>query len=136
MASREVQRFRAVAHVDAARVPVKEVAKDPWGGHQLGANLEAQGITVVDIPQQVRFLSDPMKEIAAVVDAGRFHHDGNPAFVWMLSNVEVKEDRNENVFPRKARASNKIDAAVALIVAMNRAMAPGEEESTTELIIL
>ena len=121
---------------DAARVPVKEVAKDPWGGHQLGANLEAQGITVVDIPQQVRFLSDPMKEIAAVVDAGRFHHDGNPAFVWMLSNVEVKEDRNENVFPRKARASNKIDAAVALIVAMNRAMAPGEEESTTELIIL
>lgn len=121
---------------DASRVPLKEVAKDPWGGHQLGANLEAEGIAVVDIPQQVRYLSDPMKEIAAIVDAGRFHHDGNPAFVWMLSNVEVKEDRNENVFPRKARASNKIDAAVALIVAMNRAMAPGEEEPTTELIIL
>jgi phage terminase large subunit-like protein len=29
----------------------------------------------------------------------------------MLSNVEVKEDRNENIFPRKSRATNKIDAA-------------------------
>ncbi|PHM20945.1 MAG: terminase [Curvibacter sp. PD_MW3] len=105
------------------QISVREVAKDPWGGHQMGANLEEEGITVVDIPQQVRYLSDPMKEIAALVDSGRFHHDGNPAYVWMLSNVEVKEDRNENVFPRKARASNKIDAAIATIVAMNRALA-------------
>lgn len=111
---------------DAALVPPNEVAKDPWGGHQLGANVEAQGITVVDIPQQVRYLSEPMKEIAALVDSGRFHHDGNPAYVWMLSNVEVKEDRNENVFPRKARASNKIDSAVATIIAMNRALAAVE----------
>lgn len=114
---------------EASRVHIREVAKDPWGGHQLGANLAAEGFTVVDIPQQVRFLSDPMKEIAAVVDAGRFHHDGNPAYVWMLSNVEVQEDRNENIFPRKSRASNKIDAAVATIVAMNRALAVVEEET-------
>jgi len=112
---------------DASQVHIREVAKDPWGGHQLGANLAAEGFTVVDIPQQVRYLSDPMKEIAAVVDAGRFHHDGNPAYVWMLSNVEVQEDRNENIFPRKSRASNKIDAAVATIVAMNRALAVVEE---------
>ncbi len=112
---------------DSHIVVVKEVAKEPWGGHQLGANLQAEGFTVVDIPQQVKYLSDPMKEIAALVDAGRFHHDGNPAFVWMMSNVEVKEDRNENVFPRKSRASNKIDAAIATIVAMNRALAAVEQ---------
>jgi len=104
-------------------VVVKEIAKDPWGGQQMGANLAAEGFEVVDIPQQVRFLSEPMKEIQALVDAGRFHHDGNPAFVWMFSNVEVKQDRNENIFPRKLRPENKIDAAVATIVAMNRALA-------------
>lgn len=118
---------------DASVVPLREVAKDPWGGHQLGANLQAEGITVVDIPQQVRYLSDPMKEIAALVDSGRFHHDGNPCYVWMLSNVEVKEDRNENIFPRKARATNKIDAAVATIVAMNRALAAEEPEESDEI---
>ena len=114
----------------ASQVPIGEVAKDPWGGHQMGANLANEGFTVVDIPQQVRYLSDPMKEIAAVVDAGRFHHDGNPCYVWQLSNVEVKEDRNENIFPRKARASNKIDAAVGTIVAMNRALAATTEADT------
>lgn len=103
-------------------IGTKEVAKDPWGGHQMGANLAEEGLTVVDIPQQVRYLSEPMKEIAALVDSGRFHHDDNPCYVWMLSNVEVKEDRNENVFPRKSRAANKIDAAIGTIVAMNRAL--------------
>lgn len=114
---------------DSHVVIVKEVAKDPWGGHQMGANLAEEGFTVVDIPQQVKYLSDPMKEIAALIDAGRFHHDGNPAFVWMMSNVEVKEDRNENVFPRKQRASNKIDAAISTIIAMNRALAAVPQET-------
>ncbi|MDE2442523.1 MAG: terminase large subunit, partial [Betaproteobacteria bacterium] len=114
------------------QIALREVAKDPWGGHQLGANLENEGLTVVDIPQQVRYLSDPMKEIAALVDAGRFHHDDNPAYVWMLSNVEVQEDRNENIFPRKARKTNKIDAAVATIVAMNRALAAVEAENVID----
>lgn len=121
---------------DAGTVVMREIAKDPWGGQQLGATLAAEGFTVVDIPQQVRYLSDPMKEIAALIDAGRFHHDGNPAFVWMLANVEVKEDRNGNIFPRKLRAANKIDAAIALIVGMARAMWPGEAESVPEMIVL
>lgn len=112
------------------QVSIREVAKDPWGGQQMGANLAAQGLTVVDIPQQVRFLSDPMKEISALIDAGRFHHDANPAYIWMMSNVEVQEDRNENIFPRKSRASNKIDGAVATIIAMNRAIAPAPEEDS------
>lgn len=121
----------------ANQVHIREVAKDPWGGHQLGANLAEEGFVVVDIPQQVRYLSDPMKEIDALVTAGRFHHDGNPAYVWMISNVEVKEDRNDNVFPRKARKQNKIDAAIATIVAMNRAMAVAPEESAVpEIVIL
>lgn len=113
-----------------------EIAKDPWNSAQLGANLAEAGFEVVDIPQQVRYLSEPMKELQALVDSGRFHHDGNPAFVWMLSNVECKEDRNENIFPRKQRAANKIDAAVALIVAMNRALAAAPADSSVELLIL
>ena len=120
----------------ASAVHIREVAKDPWGGHQLGANLQEEGLDVVDIPQQVRFLSDPMKEISAQIDAGRFHHDGNPCYVWMMSNVEVKEDRNENIFPRKLRAGNKIDGAVATIIGMNRALAVAEEDVPIDDFIL
>ncbi len=113
----------------ATDVGASEFAKDPWGGHQMGANLEEEGLTVVDIPQQVRYLSEPMKEIAAVLDDGRFFHDDNQCYVWQLSNVECQEDRNENIFPHKSRDSNKIDAALATIIAMNRALAAAEAEN-------
>lgn len=113
---------------DADRFPFAEVAKDPYNGFQIGANLQNEGFQVVDIPQQARYLSEPMKDIAALIDAGRFHHDGNPAFIWMMSNVEVAPDRNENIFPRKNSAEKKIDAAVALIVAHARAMVQESHE--------
>lgn len=111
---------------NAGTVIVREIAKDQWGGQQLGANLAAEGFEVVDIPQQVRYLSEPMKDIQALVDAGRFHHDDNPCYVWQMSNVEVAPDRNENIFPRKQRAQNKIDAAVGNILAHARSMVDSE----------
>lgn len=116
---------------DSEIVTLREVAKDQWGGQQLGANIQNQGVDVVDIPMQVRFLSEPMKFIAGLIDATppRFHHDGNPAFIWMMSNVEVKPDHNQNIFPRKQRPENKIDAAVALIVAMSRSMVVEQDTS-------
>ena len=110
---------------------VSELAMDAWGSRELAPTLQETGLTVVDIPQNVKYLSEPMKLIAGLVDAGRFHHDGNPATTWMFSNVEVKEDRNENIFPRKAKAELKIDAAVATILAMCRAMVGAQTEDTS-----
>lgn len=117
---------------DAEIVVLREVAKDQWGGHQLGANLANEGIDVVDIPQTVRHLSEPMKMIAALIDDGRFHHDGNPAYVWMMSNVEVLEDRNDNIFPRKQRPQNKIDAALGTIMGISRSIVQEDNTSVYE----
>lgn len=113
----------------AALHRVAEVALDSWGSREISPQLQKEGFTVVDIPMVVKYLSEPMKLIAALVDAGRFHHDGNPATTWMFSNVEVFEDRNENIFPRKRKPEAKIDAAVATIVAMCRAMIGAKDES-------
>jgi phage terminase large subunit-like protein len=114
----------------AENVAIAEIAMDAWGAREMAPNLQELGYTVIDVPMNVKYLSEPMKDIAALVDAGRFHHDGNPAFVWMMSNVEVKEDRNSNIFPRKQSPEKKIDAAVALIVSHSRAML-GETHSAT-----
>ena len=113
----------------ANKVTIAEVAKDQYNSAQLGANLEKQGMLVLDVPQMAKYLSEPMKDIKALVDAGQFHHDGNPAFVWMLSNVECREDANENIFPRKSNEGNKIDAALALILAHYRAMLEKEKQA-------
>lgn len=104
------------------KVQVEEIAMDAWGAREMAPNLQELGYTVIDVPMNVKYLSEPMKDIAALIDDGRFHHDGNPAFIWMMSNVEVVPDRNDNWFPRKNSTEKKIDAAIALIVAHGRAM--------------
>ena len=106
----------------AHRHVIVEIAMDSWGSREIAPSLQDEGFVVVDVPMMTKYLSEPMKKIAAMVEGGRFHHDGNPAFVWMFSNVEVFEDRNENIFPRKSKADKKIDAAVATIIAVGRAM--------------
>ena len=109
---------------------IAEIPMDAWGSREIAPSLQEGGFTVVDVPMTVRNLSEPMKLIAALVDAGRFHHDGNLASIWMFANVEVFEDRNENIFPRKSSAEKKIDAAVAAILAVGRAMAGAETASS------
>ena len=45
-----------------------------------------------------------------------------PVLAWTIGNVTAQMDRNDNVFPRKERPNNKIDPAVALIMAAALAM--------------
>ena len=109
---------------DAGDFQMMEVAYDPWGATQLAQELQDDyEITVVEVPQRTLYMSEPMKWIAALLKAGRLHHDDHPVLTWMISNVTAKEDANENVFPRKEKPESKIDGAVALIMALGRAMA-------------
>jgi phage terminase large subunit-like protein len=73
-----------------------------------------------------------MKWTQALLEAGRIHHAGNPVFAWTISNVTAQVDRNDNVFPRKEKFENKIDGAIALIIAIGRAMASEDEGSVYE----
>ena len=75
---------------------------------------------MIEVPQTVKNMSEAMKELEALVMAGKIHHGDNPVLNWMASNVTCEPDRNENVFPRKERADNKIDGIVALITALSR----------------
>ena len=49
---------------------------------------------------------------------GRLRHDGNPVLEWCLGNVVGKADRRGNLYPTKTRPDQKIDAAVALMMAL------------------
>ena len=100
---------------------VLETIFDPWQATQMMQTFRSEGLETVEVPANTKFLSPPMREIEAAVAAGRIHHNGDPVLAWMMSNVVCKEDPRGNIFPRKDRPENKIDGAVALIMAMNRA---------------
>ncbi|MBL6081903.1 hypothetical protein JMJ56_28365 [Belnapia sp. T18] len=48
----------------------------------------------------------------------RLQHDGKPMLELCISSVVSKPDRRGNLYPTKARPEQKIDAAVALIMAV------------------
>ena len=99
-----------------------EICNDPWNAQQMMSNLEKKSLAITEIPQTVNMLSEPMKELEAIIKDGCLHHDGNPVTYWCFSNTMVKRDKKDNVFPFKLKDENKIDGTVATATAMCRAM--------------
>jgi phage terminase large subunit-like protein len=58
--------------------------------------------------------------------------DGNSVLQWCIGNVVGKGDRRGNLYPTKQRPEQKIDAAVALMMAMGRAMIEDEDAKGLE----
>lgn len=104
---------------DAKKFEVLEVCHDPWQAHETMTRLASEGLTVVEVPQLPKHLSDPMKELEAAVYDGRFHFNGDPILSWAMSNVVAWADKNDNLFPNKEKAENKIDPVTALLTALN-----------------
>jgi phage terminase large subunit-like protein len=109
---------------DIASSQVQKLCYDARYADQWSQRIaEHTGITRVEVPPSPAKLSPAMKELEAAVADGRFHHDGNPILTWCVSNVLSRETSAGNLtMPDKQRPENKIDAAVALFIAMSRAM--------------
>nr|WP_286197223.1 terminase TerL endonuclease subunit [Variovorax boronicumulans] len=106
---------------DICTFQVQEIPYDPWQATQLASHMLAEGAPMVEYRQTVQNMSEPMKMLEALVlKPGKLVHDGNPVMTWMISNVVCHRDAKDNVYPRKERDQNKIDGAVAAIMALGR----------------
>lgn len=110
---------------------LQQFAYDPWSATQFALSLVKSEKPVVEVTQNVKNMSEAMKTTEARVLSGDFEHDHNPVMIWMMSNVQVKVDLNENIFPLKASEENKIDGPVALFNAMSRVI-HGEEDGALD----
>jgi phage terminase large subunit-like protein len=70
---------------------------------------------VSEIPQSFRHLSEPSKQLEALIVAGRLRHDGNAMLAWNLSNLAIEENRWGEIRPTKLSPRLRIDGAVAII---------------------
>lgn len=106
------------------RAPVDCSPIDPHGATNLSHHLDEEGLTPITIVQNYTHMSDPMKELEAAIASGRFHHDGNPIMTWCIGNVIGRHlaGNDDVVRPIKQGNDNKIDGAVALIMAIGRVM--------------
>ena len=99
------------------------VGYDPFQATQMACNLSMMGLEMAEVGATVKNFSEPMKSIQALIYANRIHfskHD--PVIRWMFSNVVCHVDSKDNIFPRKEHPDNKIDGAVATVMAMKMAI--------------
>ena len=97
---------------------VEEVLFDPWNAISLSQELEEEGINMIQFRMNTANLSEPTKNLEAMIRDGKIVHNGSPLLRWQLKNVVCKEDNAGNVFPRKTEEKNKIDTIIAIIMAI------------------
>ena len=107
------------------RYNIREIAFDRWGAVQMVQNLEGMGFTVVPFGQGFKDMSPPTKELMKLVLEERIAHGGHPVLRWMMDNIFIRTDPAGNIKADKEKSTEKIDGAVATIMALDRAIRCG-----------
>lgn len=115
---------------DATLYDLKEVAFDPAQLTQFAGEMIESGIEMIELRPTWNNFSPAMKELEELVAGKRFHHNGDPVLAWAISNVVCHRLPNDNIVPRKETAEQKIDPAIALLMAIARLiLTPNETAS-------
>ena len=101
---------------------IREIAFDRWGAVQMTQNLEGMGFTVVPFGQGYKDMSPPTKELMKLTLEQKIAHGGNPVLRWMMDNIFIRTDPAGNIKADKEKSTEKIDGAIATIMALDRAL--------------
>jgi phage terminase large subunit-like protein len=112
---------------------VREVAVDRWGATSFLRQLQDRGLPVAEFGQGFRSMSEPCKEIERAILNREFHAGGDPILRWNMGNIRVEQDAAGNVKFSKVKAHGKIDGAVAVAMAIGRAIANESAASVYEV---
>ncbi|HEQ7722686.1 TPA: terminase large subunit [Streptococcus pyogenes] len=104
---------------------IKEIAFDRWGAVQMVQNLEAMGFTVVPFGQGFKDMSPPTKELMKLTLEQKIAHGGHPVLRWNMDNIFIRTDPAGNIKADKEKSTEKIDGAIATIMALDRAIRCG-----------
>ena len=91
------------------------ICYDPWSAQYLTNEIENMGFSKdycqIPVRQGFQSLSMPMQQFESLLSTGKLCYLHNPVFKWNLSNVELEQDRNGNMMPKKVNDNpvNKID---------------------------
>ena len=70
-------------------------------------------------------MSPPTKELMKLTLELTLAHNGHPVLRWMMDNIFIRRDPAGNIKPDKEKSTEEIDGAVAMIMALDRAIRCG-----------
>lgn len=95
------------------------VGFDPWGARNFAAMMiERHQIPMKEVGQYIGKLSEPSKKLEAWIFGKNIVHNNHPVLRWMLDNVQIYRDTNDNIRAHKGKSRGKIDGIAATIVAI------------------
>lgn len=105
---------------DELGLDIREIAVDPHQSTYLATRLGELGFEVKLYPQHTSNMSEPTKELSALISSGGLAHPYEPRdpLTWMIGNVVGHYNAKDLVHPKKDGRENKIDGAIALIMAL------------------
>lgn len=107
---------------------------DPAGAAPIAQRVNNSfDIEPIKVAQNYSNFSPAMREFENLLRQGRIHHDGNPVLSWCLGNVIAKETMDgKYIRPVKEHKDNKIDTAVAMLLAFIGAWTPEEDDGSDQ----
>lgn len=116
---------------------VREIVCDPYRWAVMMQELEDFGLPIVEYKTNLLNLMIPATQTAfeAIMEE-KIVHDGNPTLARHLDNCVVKNDhRGQRVTKESSNSKKKIDAAIAFIIALDRAMASRIDEGVPQFFV-
>ena len=111
------------------RFNIREIAFDRWGAVQMVQNLENMGFTVVPFGQGFKDMSPPTKELMKLTLEQKIAHSAHPVLRWNMDNIFIRTDPAGNIKADKEKSTEKIDGAIATIMALDRAIRCGNQNT-------
>ena len=97
---------------------VKCIGYDPYNYDKIIPSLEAQYINCMAYKQTAPWMHPPIKKMEELVINKEIIHDGNPCMSWMVGNVVIMRDTNDNMKIDKKKSISKVDGPVARAIAL------------------
>lgn len=100
---------------------IREIAYDRWNSSMMVQALQDDGFQMIPFGQGFASMSAPTKDLMRLVLEKSICHNGHPVLRWNMDNIFVRTDPAGNVKIDKERSTEKVDGAVALVMALDRA---------------
>ena len=102
---------------------LESICYDRWNATHLAQELEDDyGFTMIPFGQGFFSMSAPTKELERLVLDKKIAHNGHKVLRWNIDNITVRQDPANNIKIDKAKSTERVDGAVALVMGLDRAI--------------
>lgn len=114
------------------RFNIKGIAFDRYYATQFVQHLESEyGFEMIQFGQGFYSMTAPTKEFEKLVLSQKIAHNGHKVLRWNIDNIIVRTDPAGNIKIDKAKSTEKVDGAVALVMALSRALLYNENQGSS-----